>query len=291
MLLEKEKKIAFIVEPSSQLYSKEKDNIFIADSEIIFYDNSNNETKISASKFQNEYFSILKNSKKILTSMPTIGNVMELAENLLEKYDLVIAVPLSKYLSNAYNSWKLLESDFSNKNFWVVDIDDIEIGIKWSIEFMKCIINEIDTLDELQKQLDDRKEKVTNCIVINDPKNLLAGGRIAPFVYKVIKIFKFKLFIMLSKEKKQLELKKTFLSIYGCIHFFYLNYFKKRQNNKQKLKNICLLVSIENEELINELKKKIIKKFGLPKLEIIRISPLVASHTSINAFGIYIEVE
>lgn len=291
MSLKKEKKIAFIAEPSSQLYSSEKDNIYIVDSEIIVYDNSDNETKISVSKFENEYFSILKNSKKILTSMPSIGNVMELAENLLEKYDLIIAVPLSKYLSNTYNSWKLLESDFPNKNFWVVDIDDIEIGIKWSIDFIKLIMNKIDTLDNLQKQLDARKEKISNCIIINNPKNLFTGGRITPFVYKVVKLFKFKLFIMLSQEKKQLELKKTFFSIYSCINFFYFNYFRNKKNYKQELKKICLLVSIESEELINKLKKAIINKFGLLKLEVVRISPLVASHTSVDAFGIYIEVE
>lgn len=287
----KEKKIAFIVEPSSQLYCKEKENIFIVDSEIIYYDKNDNETKISASKFQDNYFEILRSSKKILTSMPPIGITMERVENLADKYDLIIGIPLSKYLSNTYNCWKSLENDFPKKNFWVVDIDDIEIGIKWSIDFIKTIINKVDGIDALQKKLDDRKEKITNFIVINNPRNLLASGRIAPFLYKIITLCRFKLLIMLSKEKEQLELKKTFLSTYSCINFFYSNFCMNNKNYNQKIKNICLLVSIESKESISLLKKKIINKFGLSKLEIIKISPLVASHTSIDAFGLYIEVE
>lgn len=284
------KKIAFLVEPSSQLYNLEKDNIFLVDSELIVCYANNKEEKMMTSAITSNYFEILKNSKKIQTSIPPIGKVYELVEKLTKEYDLVIGLPLSKYLSSAYSVWKGLESDFNHK-FQVLDVDDIEIGIKWVIEYVKENQDKFENIDQLRQLLEKRKLRMLNYIVLTNIEKLLVSGRVSKFKSRVIELLNFKLILNLSTKEKKLTLCKKVRSIKSAINFF-INKIKAHPNFKDQksVKRIALLSSYHDSKVIDEIIKDLKQVFNVP-ISVSRISPIVSAHTGINAFGIYVEVE
>lgn len=286
----KMKKIAFLVEPSSQLYNLEKDDIFLVDSELIACYADGSEEKMPTAAIKNNYFELLKNSKKILTTIPPLGKVCELIEKLLTQYDLVIGVPLSKYLSSAYSVWKGIESDFNHK-FHVVDVDDIEIGIKWTIQYIKEHVHQFETSEQLQQLLNQRQAHMLNYIVLTNIEKLLVSGRVSKFKSRVIELLNFKLILNLSAKEKKLTLCKKVLSIKSAINFF-INKIKTNPTYKkqQSIKRIALLSSYQDATVIDEIIKDLKQVFDGP-IAINRISPIVAAHTGINAFGIYVEVE
>lgn len=283
------KKIAFLVEPSSQLYNLENENIFLVDSNLIVYYDNDKEESINTSSINNNYYKILKNSTKILTSIPAVGKIYETIEKLLTEYDLVIGLPISKYLSNAYSAWKSLEGDFNNK-FHVVDVNEIEIGIKWTIEYIQENINNFKNINELQILLNKRKANIINFIVLTNVEKLVASGRVSKFNSKLVDLLKFKIILNLSEKDKTLTLCKKVLSMESATNFF-INQIKSNSKYKgpKSIKHIALLSSYEQSSVLDEIINDLNKEFHVP-ISINKISPIVAAHTGINAFGIYVEI-
>lgn len=283
------KKIAFLVEPSSQLYNLENENIFLVDSNLIVYYDNDKEESINTSSINNNYYKILKNSTKILTSIPAVGKIYETIEKLLTEYDLVIGLPISKYLSNAYSAWKSLEGDFNNK-FHVVDVNEIEIGIKWTIEYIKENINNFKNINELQILLNKRKANIINFIVLTNVEKLVASGRVSKFNSKLVDLLKFKIILNLSEKDKTLTLCKKVLSMESATNFF-INQIKSnsKYEGPKSIKHIALLSSYEQSSVLDEIINNLNKEFYVP-ISINKISPIVAAHTGINAFGIYVEI-
>lgn len=283
------KKIAFLVEPSSQLYNLENENIFLVDSNLIVYYDNDKEESINTSSINNNYYKILKNSTKILTSIPAVGKIYEKIEKLLTEYDLVIGLPISKYLSNAYSAWKSLEGDFNNK-FHVVDVNEIEIGIKWTIEYIQENINNFKNINELQILLNKRKANIINFIALTNVEKLVASGRVSKFNSKLVDLLKFKIILNLSEKDKTLTLCKKVLSMESATNFF-INQIKSNSKYKgpKSIKHIVLLSSYEQSSVLDEIINDLNKEFHVP-ISINKISPIVAAHTGINAFGIYVEI-
>lgn len=283
------KRIAFLVEPSSQLYNLESEDIFLVDSDLIIHYHDGQEENIKTSTVENDYYKILNNSRKILTSIPPIGKVYESIEKLLQEYDLVIGVTISKYLSNAFNVWKVIEGDFEDK-FYVIDVDEIEIGIKWTIQHIKDNLKNFRNFDQLQQLLNTRKTKVINFIGLTNVDKLVASGRVSKFKSKLVDLLKFKLILNLSSNDKTLTLRKKVVSFESAAEFF-ISEIKKhvKYKNNKSIKQISLLSSYEEPSVIDEIIKNLNNEFGLP-IPVNRISPIVAAHTGINAFGIYVEV-
>lgn len=284
------KKIAFVVEPSSQLFNREKEDIFLIDSNVVVYysDKDKNEKEIKSLNLYDTYFQTLKQSSKILTSMPPIGEVYDKISELLKAYDIVIGVPLSKYLSNTFSAWKSLEQDFSNK-FYTVDVEDIEIGIDWTIQYIKQISKDFDNFETLQNLLNARRTKIINYVVLTDFNKLVASGRISKIKSKVVKFLKVKLILNLSAEEKKLVIRKKEFKTKSVVDFF-IKSIKKHQDYKdnKSIKNISLLSSIENENKVGKIIQLIENKINV-KINITKISPIVAAHTGIDAFGLYVE--
>ncbi|MBR6254159.1 MAG: DegV family EDD domain-containing protein, partial [Clostridiales bacterium] len=66
-----------------------------------------------------EFFEMLKQDCKILTSQPTVGTLMDTWDSLLETHDEVIYIPMSSGLSGSCETATLVAEDYEGKVFVV----------------------------------------------------------------------------------------------------------------------------------------------------------------------------
>ncbi|EXU60613.1 DegV family protein [Mycoplasma mycoides] len=148
-----------------------------------YYDDEN----LSKDKFYN-----LLNSQVLKTSQTTPGDMLQMWDDLLTKYDQVIFLPISKGLSGQYNTFKMLqqtEEKYENKVF-VCDTSAVSV-------IMQEVVNKVFEWIKQNKPANEICDLVS--YLANDfvtyiiPKNLdtlKQGGRISPAAAALAKILK-----------------------------------------------------------------------------------------------------
>ena len=102
---------------------------------------------------QNEFYNFLENGADITTSQPSPGDIIDLWDSLLKKYDKILHIPMASSLSGSCNSAKMLAADYDNKVL-VVDNKRVSITLRQAVYDALKYIDEGLSAEEIKEQLE-----------------------------------------------------------------------------------------------------------------------------------------
>lgn len=128
---------------------------------------------------QEDFYQYLKDNADISTSMPSLADVTELWDKLLETYDEIVHIPMSSGLSGSCNAAMAMAQDYEGKVF-VVDNRRISITQKQSAIDAKALADAGWGAAEIKKHLEDTAADSSIYITLSTLYYLKKGGRITP---------------------------------------------------------------------------------------------------------------
>lgn len=148
-----------------------------------YYDDEN----LSKDKFYN-----LLNSQVLKTSQTTPGDMLQMWDDLLTKYDQVIFLPISKGLSGQYNTFKMLqqtEEKYENKVF-ICDTSAVSVIMQEVVNKVFDWIKQNKTANEICDLVSYLANDFVTYIIPKNLDTLKQGGRISPAAAALAKILK-----------------------------------------------------------------------------------------------------
>ncbi|QZX49337.1 DegV family protein [Mycoplasma sp. E35C] len=289
------KKIAFVIDSSSNILGDESKDIYLVPLGII--ETKNNEQTIHNASVDMDLIKLdakIKDGSKFKTSQSAIGVLHQTVEELAKKYDYIIGLPISEKLSSNYATWKSCEQDFKGK-FFTFNLGNVEIGIVWMLEEIRNFLltknNELNPT-ELEKFIAKLKNNFGGVLVVSDVSQLIAGGRLKGFKAIFVKTLKLKLLISMmpnhggleyfEKSKTDLAAKKTLIEFLE----------EKIKIKSKKIKRAAVVTTIlddaQNQKIAEEFQKLL--KTDI-KIEITQFSPVIAVHTGISNYALLVQME
>ena len=129
---------------------------------------------------QEEFYHKLEHDAKITTSMPAVGDVLDLWDRLLKEYDEVVYIPMSSGLSSScQTAVSLAEEDYSGRVF-VVDNQRISVTQRQSVLDALAMTEKGMNGAQIQALLEKTKFDSSIYITVDTLKYLKRGGRITP---------------------------------------------------------------------------------------------------------------
>ncbi|MCR4693857.1 MAG: DegV family protein [Pseudobutyrivibrio sp.] len=149
---------------------------------------------------QEDFYEKLTQGGEITTSMPITGNLMDTWDELLEKYDQIVYIPMSSGLSSSCATAKMLAEDYEGKVF-VVDNQRISVTQKLSALEAKKMVDAGKSAEEIVKLLEETKADSTIYITVDTLEYLKKGGRLTPAVAAIGSLLKIKPVLSIYGEK------------------------------------------------------------------------------------------
>lgn len=126
-----------------------------------------------------EFYKKLANGDDIRTSQPSPGQIINLWDELLKKYDAILHIPMSSGLSNSYQTAEMLAQDYKNKVF-VVNNHRISVTLKSSVRDAKKLLDQGIQPAYVKSYLEAEALNSSIYIMVDTLKYLKKGGRITP---------------------------------------------------------------------------------------------------------------
>ncbi|WP_434324140.1 DegV family protein [Mycoplasma capricolum] len=191
----------------------------------------------------------------IKTSQASPGELEQKYDELLEKYDHIIHIPITNNLSSMLQTATLVSQDEKYKNkVTVYQNNDLAAqAIAYTaLSLAKAIkSNKVKTVEQAIKFIDNFKEKVLIAIIPGDLKKLSSGGRAKGVITTVLNLLKTKLLIVWAKEPKKEAIGRTYNSLIEKLIKNLSNKFKK---NKYKLYFLSTpLTSSKTVEIVKQI--------------------------------------
>lgn len=185
------KKIAVVTDSNSNITQQEAKELkdvyvipmpFIVDGEEYFED---------VNLTQEGFYEKLLAGAVISTSQPAVGQVTELWDELLKKYDQIVHIPMSSALSESCNSAKNYAKEY-NGRVVVVDNRRISITLRQSVLDALTLAKKGCDGEEIRQELEETQSDSSIYIMVDTLKYLKKGGRITPAAAAIGTLLKIK---------------------------------------------------------------------------------------------------
>lgn len=152
---------------------------------------------------QTEFYSMLDEGVNISTSMPTMGDTMDIWDKLLENHDAVVYIPMSSGLSGSCHAAMMMAEDYSGKVF-VVDNHRISVTQRQSVLDAIELRNRGYEAAEIKEYLERVKAESSIYIMVNTMHYLKKGGRVTPAAAALGTLLRIKPVLSIQGEKLDL---------------------------------------------------------------------------------------
>ncbi len=149
---------------------------------------------------QDQFYEMLENKNKVVTSQPSPENVMALWDEILKEYDQIIHIPMSSGLSGSCQTASMLAEDYDNRVF-VVNNQRISVTQRDSVIDALDLISQGKSGQEIKDILEETKFDSTIYIMVGTLEYLKRGGRITPAVALIGNLLKIKPVLAIHGEK------------------------------------------------------------------------------------------
>ena len=149
---------------------------------------------------QEQFYEKLQSDCTITTSQPAPGDVMDLWDRLLDKYDEVVYIPMSSGLSNSCETALMLAEDYDGKVF-VVNNQRISVTQKLSVLDAIELSKQGRSGAEIKDFLEETKLESSIYITVDTLKYLKQGGRVTPAAAAIGTILNIKPVLQIQGEK------------------------------------------------------------------------------------------
>ena len=192
-------RVAIITDSNSGITQKEAQELgiyvipmpFYIDGELFYED---------ITLTQEEFYHKLEHDGQISTSMPAVGDVMDLWEKLLKEYDEIVHIPMSSGLSSSYSTAASLADDY-NGRVQVVNNQRISVTQRQSVLDAMTLAERGWSAARICEYLEETRFDSTIYITVETLKYLKKGGRITPAAAALGTLLKLKPVLQIQGEK------------------------------------------------------------------------------------------
>lgn len=128
---------------------------------------------------QEKFYEMLEGDPDVSTSQPSPGDVMDLWEEVLKKYESIVYIPMSSGLSASWQTACGLAQDFDDK-VHVVNNQRISVTMRQSVMDAIFLAKEGKTAAEIKEILEAEALESSIYLMVDTLKYLKKGGRITP---------------------------------------------------------------------------------------------------------------
>lgn len=192
-------KIAILTDTNSGIYEEEaeKMGIFVMPMPVIIED----ETFYEGSNLtEEEFLEALTSGKKVSTSQPAPGDLLDTWDDLLKKYDQVVYIPMSSGLSHSCSAAMAIAREYEGRVF-VVDNHRISVTLRQSVITAKAMAMEEKDADEIKSFLEAEAFRSSIYVSVNTLGYLKKGGRITPAAAMIGSVLNIKPVLTIQGEK------------------------------------------------------------------------------------------
>lgn len=128
-----------------------------------------------------ELFDAFKSGKNISTSQPSIGDMMDLWENIFaDGYDEIVYIPMSSGISNSYGTSMKLAQNYENK-IQIVNNYRVSVVLKDSVLSAKKLANQGMSAKEIKNALEKDAKNFLAYMAVGSLEHLRKSGRLSSF--------------------------------------------------------------------------------------------------------------
>ncbi|MBO4214302.1 MAG: DegV family protein, partial [Lachnospiraceae bacterium] len=140
---------------------------------------------------QEQFYGLLAEDEEISTSMPAMGNTMDMFDEILEEYDELVYIPMSSGLSGSTAAAALLAEDYGNR-VHVVDNHRISVTQRQSVLDAIELRDKGMSAEEIKDYLEKVKAESSIYIMVDTMYYLKKGGRVTPAAASIATLLKIK---------------------------------------------------------------------------------------------------
>ena len=249
------KKIAIITDSSAGIKNQEYKNVYVLPLAVnVLEKNQNNESNLVSYKDgvdcdNAKIVKMLKNKKyTITTSQASLGEIINILDPIYDKYDEFYALPITSSTSGSENTWKIVAND--HKKLHVIHQHMGGPMLQWFInDYLKMIEKGELNSKTIEQYNINAKNKIIGGMIVEDVRQLAAGGRVKTLTAFMLNILNIK--VNISLDDKGMNFIKTALTYRKSIDCIF-KYFANKITNFD-VKNIAEVMFIRNT---NEIKQK-----------------------------------
>ena len=192
-------KIAIISDSNSGISQKEAKELGIYIIPMPFF--INGETYFEGENLtQEQFYERLKDGSEISTSMPSVGSLTDLWDELLDTYDEIVHIPMSSGLSSSCETAIMLANDYEGK-VHVVNNQRISVTQRQSVLDARELAAIGKTAAEIKEILEREKLESSIYIMVDTLSYLKKGGRITPAAAALGTLLRLKPVLQIQGEK------------------------------------------------------------------------------------------
>lgn len=158
------------------------------------------EYKESVDLTHEEFYAKQEAGADIKTSQPSLDDIIQLWDKLLQEYDEIVHIPMSSGLSGSFQSAHMLAEDYDGKVF-VVNNQRISVTMKESVLDAKALADRGMSGSEILDFLEKDKFNSSIYIMLDTLTYLKKGGRITPAAAAIGTMLKLKPVLTIQGDK------------------------------------------------------------------------------------------
>lgn len=221
-------------------------------------------------------------NSKATTSQPSVKQVEDLYTTLIDKYDHIISLHLSKELSGTYNLCKSVANKINSKKINVINSKTLSGSYGLLVVKAAQLISSGRNINQLIEQIEELIKKTEILVSVKTLEYMVRGGRVRPIIGKIGNIFRVKPIVSLDKQGRS--------TLYGSTIFRQSNINKlinqvRKIHNKYGI-NQYVLMHADNENDARYIEKKLKKFIDIEPLYYSNVAPTIGIHAGRGAVSI-----
>lgn len=149
---------------------------------------------------QEQFYERLEGNDDISTSMPSVGSVTDLWDDLLGEYEEIVHIPMSSGLSSSCETALMLAQEYGGK-VQVVNNQRISVTQRQSVQDALELAKRGKTAKEIKDYLEETKYDSSIYIMVDTLYYLKKGGRLTPAAAALGTLLKLKPVLQIQGEK------------------------------------------------------------------------------------------
>lgn len=149
---------------------------------------------------QEQFYEILEGNNDISTSMPSVGSVTDLWDELLEEHEEIVHIPMSSGLSSSCETALMLSQEYGGK-VQVVNNQRISVTQRQSVKDALELVERGRSAREIKDYLEGTKYDSSIYIMVDTLYYLKKGGRLTPAAAALGTLLKLKPVLQIQGEK------------------------------------------------------------------------------------------
>lgn len=234
---------------------------------------------------QKDFYKALAKDKEVSTSMPIVGNVMSMWDELLRDFDEIVYIPMSSGLSASCETARVIAEDYKGR-VQVVDNHRIASTMIVSAYEAKAMADEGKSAKEIREYLEEHALDASIYIMVDTLKYLRKGGRLTPAVAAIGTLLRIKPVLQIQGEKLDTYAKARTLRQGKDIMLSAMeNDLENRFHAKDGNEMIISVCHTDNEKEAEIFKEEILERYPWAKILISPLALSVACHIGPGALA------